>query len=90
MYVIKFLFFLFFNQNHYLKYSSRQQDNIKIYQKKGMMELSGFIRQRMETIARILEARELTLWYDQNWQKNSLDEKLHHSLERILTSSRTY
>jgi hypothetical protein len=53
-------------------------------------KLNGFACQRMETSTRRLEARELTFWYDQNWQNNWLAEKLHHFLERILTSRGTY
>jgi len=33
-----------------------------------------------------LAARELTLWYEKNWQKYYVAKKPHHYLERIMTS----
>ena len=55
-----------------------------------MKALIGFIFQWLETSARLLGARELTVWYDKNWQTYWLAVKLVHSPQRILTSSGTY
>jgi len=55
-----------------------------------MKALNGFIRQRIDTSARLLEARKITFGYPKNCQNYWHAEKLVHSAERILTSSGTY
>ena len=52
--------------------------------------VNGFICQRKETGARLLETRELTFGYHKNWQNYCLAEKMHHTSERILTYRGTY
>jgi hypothetical protein len=55
-----------------------------------MKGVNGFICQRIETGARLLETRELNFGCHKNWKTYCLAEKLLHSQEWILTSRGTY
>jgi len=58
--------------------------------KKGREGTEWIQPSKDENKCQSLGSTGINIWYDQNWQNNWLVEKLHYSLERILTSSRTY